>query len=667
LTDSAHEPGETPPQQPPTRRPAARPILKGSTNGEAQPWTVEKSAELYQIRGWGEPYFTVNAAGCVEVRPDPARDRGIDLYALSQDLKARGLALPLLIRFSDVLHDRIRRINECFAKAIQEHNYAGVYRGVYPVKVNQQRHIVEEVVEFGAPWSYGLEAGSKPELLIALANAQESGGLILCNGYKDSKYIETALLAQRFDKTVIIVLERIEELELALRAAEKTGISPALGVRAKLTAKGVGRWADSAGDRAKFGLTSSEIVEVVDRLDARGMLSCLQLLHFHIGSQVSSIIPIKNAMSEAANIYVELAKMGCSMKYIDVGGGLAVDYDGSKTDFHASKNYNVQEYASDVVAAMQEACTRASVDMPTIVTEAGRAVTAHQSVLVFEVVGTNDVHFGVPDEPAPTSHAVLKALYDTWRSVVPKNVQEAWHDASQAKEEAQSLFKFGYMSLRERAQAERLYWSCCEKILHLVRRMRFVPEELQNLERVLASIYYCNFSVFQSAPDTWAIDQLFPIMPIHRLDEEPTARATLADLTCDSDGAIDHFIDREDVKSVLEVHAFKAGEPYFMGLFLNGAYQEILGDLHNLFGDTNAVHVRLGEEGYHVAHVVKGDSVAEVLHYVQYSPEQMVERVRQQAERAFRTGRITLPQMRLLMRHYEESLGKYTYLSDDDE
>jgi arginine decarboxylase len=320
-----------------------------------------------------------------------------------------------------------------------------------------------------------------------------------------------------------------------------------------------------------------------------------------------------------------------------------------------------------VVAAMQEACARASVDMPTIVTEAGRAVTAHQSVLVFEVVGTNDVRFGTPDEPKPGAHAVLKALYDTWRSVVPKNVQEAWHDASQAKEEAQSLFKFGYMSLRERAQAERLYWSCCEKILHLVRRMRFVPEELQNLERVLASIYYCNFSVFQSAPDTWAIDQLFPIMPIHRLDEEPTARATIADLTCDSDGAIDHFIDREDVKTVLEVHPLKTDEPYFMGLFLNGAYQEILGDLHNLFGDTNAVHVRLGEEGYHVAHVVKGDSVAEVLHYVQYSPEQMVERVRQQAERAFRTGQITLPQMRLLMRHYEESLGKYTYLSDEDE
>jgi arginine decarboxylase len=631
-------------------------------------WTVERSAELYQIRGWGEPYFGVNADGHVEVRPDPSRARSIDLFALVQDLKARGLARPLLIRFSDILHDRIRRLNNCFAKAISESGYQGVYRGVYPVKVNQQRHIVEEVVEFGAQWSFGLEAGSKPELLIALANAQESGGLILCNGYKDEKYIETALLAQRFDKTVIIVLERIEELAMVFRASEKLGIAPALGVRAKLTAKGVGRWADSAGDRAKFGLTSSEIVEVVDRLAERNLLSSLQLLHFHIGSQVSSIIPIKNALAEAANIYVELAKMGAQMRYMDVGGGLAVDYDGSKTDYHASKNYNIEEYAADVVAAIQESCVKANVQVPTIVTESGRAITAHQSVLVFEVVGTNEVQFGEPADPGPTAHPVLRGLYETWKSVAMKNVQEAWHDASQAKEEAQSLFKFGYLTLRERASAERLYWSCCEKVLTAVRRRRFVPEELQDLERVLAAIYYCNFSVFQSVPDSWAIDQLFPIMPIHRLEEEPTVRATLADLTCDSDGAIDHFIDREDVKHVLEVHPFNPREPYFVGLFLNGAYQEILGDLHNLFGDTNAVHVRLGEhEGYHVAHVVKGDSVAEVLHYVQYSPEQMIERVRQQAEVALKNNQITLPQMRILMRHYEDSLGKYTYLSDDDE
>lgn len=635
--------------------------------GTPPAWSIQKSAELYQIRGWGEPYFGVNAEGHVEVRPDPTQDRSIDLHALVQDLKGRGLALPLLIRFSDILNDRIRHLNECFAKAIADYGYAGVYRGVYPVKVNQQRHVVEEVVEFGARWSYGLEAGSKPELLIALANAQESGGLILCNGYKDDKYIETALLAQRFDKTVIVVLERIEELDMVFRASDSLGISPVIGVRSKLTAKGVGRWADSAGDRAKFGLTSSETVEVVDRLTERGLLSSLQLLHFHIGSQVSSIIPIKNAMAEACNIFIELVKMGANMRYLDCGGGLAVDYDGSKTDFHASKNYTTQEYANDVVASIQEACSKAGIGVPTIVTEAGRAVAAHQSVLVFEVVGTNEVRFGEPEEPKANAHTVIRGLYETWKSIVPKNVQEAFHDAAQGKDEAQSLFKFGYLGLRERAHAERLYWSCCEKILGCVRRMRYVPEELFNLERVLAAIYYCNFSIFQSAPDSWAIDQLFPIMPIHRLDEEPTVRATLADLTCDSDGVVDHFIDREDVKNVLAVHSYKPDEPYLMGLFLNGAYQEILGDLHNLFGDTNTVHVRVGEEGNRVAHVVKGDSVAEVLHYVQYSPEAMVERVRQQAEGALRSNQITLPQLKLLMRHYEESLGKYTYLSDPDD
>jgi len=373
-------------------------------------------------------------------------------------------------------------------------------------------------------------------------------------------------------------------------------------------------------------------------------------------------------MAEAANIYVELAKMGANMRYLDVGGGLAVDYDGSKTDFHASKNYNIQEYANDVVFGILDPCNKANVPVPTIVTESGRAITAHQSVLVFEVVGTNDVRFGEPEPPPPNSHPILRGLYDTWKQVVPKNVQEAWHDASQGKEEAQSLFKFGYLSLRERAQVEKLYWSSCVKILQTVRRMRYIPDELRDLERVLAAIYYCNFSIFQSAPDTWAIDQLFPIMPIHRLNEEPTERATIADLTCDSDGAIDHFIDREDVKNVLEVHPCVASDPYYMGLFLNGAYQEILGDLHNLFGDTNAVHVRLGDDqGYRVEHVVKGDSVAEVLHYVQYQTENMVDRVRQQAERALRTNQITLPQMRLLMRHYEEALGKYTYLSDDQE
>ncbi len=640
--------------------------MSESTNRNSVVWLPEKSAQLYQVQGWGSDYFAVSDTGHVVVKPDPRHELPIDLYELVGDLTMRGIELPLLIRFSDIVADRIRRINECFRRAIGEYEYGGTYRGVYPVKVNQQRHLVEEVVEAGRPWQFGLEAGSKPELLIALAAMHDAGGLIICNGYKDSKYIETALVAQQFDKTVFIVLERIEELELVLHASEKLGISPLLGVRGKLTAKGVGRWADSAGERAKFGLTTADIVHVVDRLAERNMLGCLQLLHFHIGSQISSIIPIKNAMQEASNIYVEMAKMGAAMGYIDIGGGLAIDYDGSKTDFHASRNYTMHEYAADVVAHIQAACSKAEVDPPTIVSESGRAIAAHHSVLIFEVVGVNEVRFGDAIEPPKDGQRLLKDLYETYQGIVPKNVQESWHDANQAKEEAQSLFKYGYLSLRERAQAERLYWHCCEKLQHTLRRMKFVPEELQHLENSLSAIYYCNFSLFQSAPDVWAIDQLFPIMPIHRLDEEPTIRARLADMTCDSDGIIDHFIDLEDEKHTLDVHSYDAEQPYYLGMFLNGAYQEILGDMHNLFGDTNAVHVKLTEDGYKVQHVVKGDSVSEVLRYVGYDPASMVEAVRHQAERAVAAGKLTNQQVKTLMQHYEESLRGYTYLTSDD-
>ncbi len=628
----------------------------------AEPWTVNKSAELYQVSGWGAPYFTVNEHGRVEVRPHAESKTGVDLYDLVVSLRERGVGLPILLRFADILGDRIRELNECFAEAIREYEYGGSYRGVYPVKVNQHRHLVEAVVELGRPWRYGLEAGSKAELLIALSVMQEDDGFIVCNGYKDLGYIETALVAQQFDNTVIIVLERIEELDLALRASARLGVRPRLGVRAKLSAKGVGRWSSSAGDRAKFGLTKSEIVEVVDLLKEREMLDCLRLLHFHIGSQVSSIMPIKTAVREASHIYAELAKMGCRMGYLDVGGGLAIDYDGSKTDFHASRNYTGQEYAHDVVSEIQSVCAKASVPEPTIVTESGRAIAAHQSVLVFDVVGANEVRFGEPAPLEEGAHRVLEELYETYENILPKNVQESWHDAGHAKEEAQSLFKYGYFSLRELAQAERLYWNCCEKIQDTLSRVKRVPEELEELQKDMAAIYYGNFSIFQSAPDTWAMDHLFPIMPIHRLDERPTVHATVADLTCDSDGIIDHFIDLEDEAHTLPVHALN-GELYIMGLFLCGAYQEILGDMHNLFGDTNAVHIILTENGYQIAHVVKGDSMADVLRYVTYTPDDMVESVRRQAERAVQQERITVQQMRLLLDHFEQALGRYTYLA----
>jgi arginine decarboxylase len=645
---------------------SSEPPGDGSALGAApEPWSPEKAARHYHIRGWGSHYFSVNDAGHVQVTPDPESEHSIDLYELVEDLKERGLDLPLLIRFPDIIGHRIQRLNGAFAKAIDEYKYEGRYQGVFPVKVNQQSHLVEDVVRFGRRFEYGLEAGSKPELLIALSAMRDNGGLIICNGYKDKTYIETALLAQRLDKTVIVVLERLEEVDVVLKASARLGIRPMLGVRAKLTTRGVGRWAESTGDRAKFGLSTAEIVQLVDRLAEADMLDTLQLLHFHIGSQISSIIPIKNALQEASNIYVELAKMGCAMGYLDVGGGLAIDYDGSKTDFHASKNYHLQEYAYDVVHHMQEACKKANVPCPTLVSESGRAVAAHHSVLVFEVLGANEVRFGEPQAPAPDANRVLHELYETYQNILPKNVQESFHDAGQAKEEAQNLFKYGYLGLRERAHAERLYWHCCEKIASTLKRVKFVPEELHNLDRTLSAIYYCNFSVFQSAPDIWAIDQLFPIMPVHRLDEEPTVRCTLADLTCDSDGVVDRFIDLEDERHTLDVHAYDPEKPYYLGMFLNGAYQEILGDLHNLFGDTNAVHIKLTEDGYEMDHVVKGDCIAEVLRYVQYDPDVMVENVRRQADRAVKKQKLTNEQMRTLMHHYEASLRGYTYLTDD--
>ncbi|MEZ4286811.1 MAG: biosynthetic arginine decarboxylase [Polyangiales bacterium] len=634
-------------------------------NPKAKPtgWSPKKSADLYQIQGWGEPYFKVNKKGHVEVHPDPTQARGVDLYELTSQLRARGLDLPLLIRFPDILHDRIRKINTCFETAIREYDYPNRYRGVFPIKVNQQRHLVDAIVDSGRDWDFGLEAGSKPELLIALAAMESENGLILCNGYKDLSYMETALVAQGFDNVVLVILERIEELDLVLEASNRLGIRPTLGVRAKLSSRGIGKWVDSAGDRAKFGLTMAEIVRVVDELQSRDMLDCLKLLHFHLGSQISSILPIKNAMREASNIYVELVRMGCSMEYIDVGGGLAVDYDGSKTDFHASMNYGVQEYAYDVVAGIQNACEKANIKPPMIVSESGRSIAAYQSVLVFDTLSVDRDGFGEPQKPDANAHRVLQELYDTWKGIQLKNIQEAWHDAQQALEESRSLFKFGYITLRDLANAESLFWSCCEKIHGHVTRAESVPEELVSIQEMLGSIYYCNFSVFQSAPDVWAMDQLFPFMPIHRLDEEPTVRARLADLTCDSDGMIDHFIDVEEVQKSLLLHKLKPNESYIIGMFLGGAYQEILGDLHNLFGDTNAVHVRLEDYGYNVSDVIKGDAIDEVLRYLQYDPEDMVERVRRQAERALNAGRMTLPQLRSFMQHYETSLRGYTYLS----
>jgi arginine decarboxylase len=633
---------------------------------ELRAWTVKDSVELYNVNGWGRDFFRINDAGHVEVTPAGAGSVPIDLRLLVDDLRSRGLNLPLLIRFSDILRTRVEQLCGAFQQAIAENDYKGSYRGVYPIKVNQQRHVVEELIAYGRPFNLGLEAGSKPELLVALALQDNPEALILCNGYKDRAYIETALLAQKLGRRVFITMDRLAELETIIAASRELAIRPLIGVRARLATKGAGKWVESTGDRSKFGLTTAEIVAAVERLRSEEMLDCLQLLHFHIGSQITAIRAIKDALREASRIFVELFGLGANMRYLDSGGGLGVDYDGSQTNFHSSVNYSLQEYAADVVVQVAEACNAKGVPHPDIVTESGRALTAHHSVLVFNVLDSNQMLIGqIPDGLARDEHRVIQNLNETYASVSRKNFQEAYHDILQFREEAITGFTLGILDLKARARAEELFYATCEKILKIVRDLPYVPDELEGLEKQLSDTYYCNFSLFQSLPDHWAVRQLFPTMPIDRLDKAPSRRAVLADLTCDSDGKMDQFIDLRDVKHFLELHPVN-GQPYYIASFLVGAYQEILGDLHNLFGDTDAVHVKLDGDGYRVEHVVEGDSVSEVLSYVQYTKDDLISRVRRAMEEALRERRLTPAESGRLMRRYEEGLEGYTYLTVND-
>jgi arginine decarboxylase len=632
---------------------------------ELRAWTTKDSAALYNVAGWSSGYFGINDAGHVEVTPHGPGGPSLDLYDLIQDLQRRGLGMPLLMRFSDILKSRVQALVGCFENAIRDYGYRGRYRGVYPIKVNQQHQVVEELVDFGRPYGLGLEAGSKPELLAALALLDNPEALLVLNGYKDVDYAETALLSQKLGRYPIVVIDRYRELEMLLQVARRLGIRPHIGVRAKLTTRGAGKWMESTGDRSKFGLTATEIVLLVDRLREAKMLDCLELLHFHIGSQISSVRAIKDAMTEVCRIYVELAAAGAGLKFVDVGGGLGVDYDGSSTNWSSSTNYTMQEYANDVVATIQEACEAAGIPHPDILSESGRALVAHHSVLVFNILDVNQVLAGqAPPTVDESEHPVIHQLCETWRSVSRKNFQEAYHDVLQLKEEATNLFNVGLLDLRGRARVEQLFWGCCEAILKIIRELEYVPDDLEGLEKGMADTYYGNFSVFQSAPDHWAVKQLFPILPLHRLDERPTRRGVIADLTCDSDGKIDQFIELRDVKSALELHPHD-GKPYYLGVFLVGAYQEILGDLHNLFGDTNAVHITLADGGYRIAHVVEGDSVTEVLGYVQYQKQNLVQRVRQACEEALRRGLLTFEESALLIRRFEEGLSGYTYLEEE--
>jgi len=632
-------------------------------NLPAQAWTKEEALETYLVPYWGAGSFGINDKGNVVIHPGGPGTASMDLKELVDEVRRRGIHPPLLIRFTDILKSRVVHLNECFRHAIAEHGYRGVYRGVYPIKVNQHRYVVETIVEAGKPYGYGLEAGSKPELLAVMALLQEDGGLIICNGYKDEEYIEYALLASKLGRKVVLVVEKPSELALIAEVSRKLGIRPTIGVRVRLSTRGAGKWEASGGDRSKFGLSSSELLEAMNFMRQVGLLDCFELLHFHLGSQVSNIRSFKNALHEASCFYVELVRAGAPLQYLDVGGGLGVDYDGSQTNFASSMNYTPEEYANDVVFGVMEACQAAGVPQPTLVSESGRAVVAQHALLVTEVLGVSEFNTqGVPEVLPEGTTPVVKKLWSTYRELTRKNLIESYHDASEYKEECLTLFSLGHLTLDQRVAAENLFWAICHKLLRMARELDEMPEELEGLERLLADTYFCNFSVFQSLPDSWAIDQLFPVMPIHRLLEAPTRRAVLADITCDSDGKIEHFIDRREVKDVLELHPINQDD-YYIGIFLVGAYQEILGDLHNLFGDTHAVQVSLAPDGgYLIDHVVSGDTVMEVLNYVSFSRDDLVARVRKFAEVALRAGRISLDESRMLLRAYEDGLAGYTYL-----
>jgi arginine decarboxylase len=628
-------------------------------------WKVADALEMYGVRHWGKGYFSINKAGHVTVHPNKKTDQSIDLKELVDNLQARGIQLPILLRFTDILRHRVGEIADAFKNAIREYDFKGNYCCVYPIKVNQQRHVVEEILDFGKPFQFGLEAGSKPELLAVLALTNGLETPIVCNGFKDDEYIKMTVLARKIGKNVIPVIEKYTELEALVKYCEELRVRPVLGVRVKLAAKGAGRWKYSAGFRSKFGLTLSETLEAFEYLKERDMADCLQLVHFHLGSQITNIRNIKQALTEAARVYIELHRVGAGVKYLDVGGGMGIDYDGSQTDFESSVNYTLQEYANDVVFRIKSVCDEAEVPHPTIISESGRAVVAYHSLLVFDVLGVSnfDKYQAPPDIPSDAPQQILD-LQSVFRDVNKKNYLETYHDAVQTMDEVLTMFNLGHVDIKLRALTERLFWAVCGKVQRIVRELEYVPEELQGLETLLSDTYFCNFSIFQSMPDSWAINQLFPIMPIHRLNEVPTRRAVLGDITCDSDGKIDQFIDLRDVRNTLELHPLD-GQPYYLGAFLLGAYQEILGDLHNLFGDTNAVHVSLDDDGEtNLDAVIKGDTVREVLAYVQYSADELLARMRKDVEKAVRAGRISLNESRQLLRFYESGLEGYTYLEE---
>lgn len=629
-------------------------------------WKVEDSAELYNINGWGLKYFSVNDKGHVTVTPREGYAT-VDLKEVMDELQVRDVTSPVLLRFPDILDNRIEKISNCFKLAAKEYDYEAQNFLIYPIKVNQMRPVVEELVSHGRKFNIGLEAGSKPELHAVLATNIADNALIICNGYKDENFIELALLAQKMGRRIYLVVEKLNELKLIADVAKRLKIMPNVGIRIKLSSSGSGKWEESGGDQSKFGLNSSELLEAIDFLTKHHLQGCLKLIHFHIGSQVTKIRRIKNALREAMQFYVQLSKLGFDIDFVDIGGGLGVDYDGTRNaSSESSMNYSIQEYANDAVSALVDACTKNGIKQPNIITESGRSLAAHHSVLVFEVLETTELPIWHDEEELPAdSHELARELYDIWDRLNQPRLFESWHDALQIREEALDLFNLGLLDLRTRAQIEKLFWSVAREVGEIAAGMKHAPEELRKIAKMIPDKYFCNFSLFQSLTDSWAIDQVFPIIPLSRLDERPDRTCTIQDITCDSDGKIANFITNHGTTTSLPVHSVRPGEPYYLGVFLVGAYQEILGDMHNLFGDTNAVHISVYKDRYEIDRVIDGETVAEVLDYVQFSPKKLVRNVETWVTASMKAGHITPEEGREFLSNYRSGLYGYTYLEKD--
>ena len=629
-------------------------------------WRIEDSAELYNISGWGRQYFSINDRGHICVTPRQGL-MPVDLREVMDELQLKDVTAPVLLRFPDILDNRVEKISNCFRHAAQEYGYKAQNFVIYPIKVNQMRPVVEEIVSHGKKFNIGLEAGSKPELHAVLATNIAENALIICNGYKDQNYVELAMLAHKMGRRIILVVEKLNELKLIHSVARRLKITPNIGIRIKLANSGSGKWEESGGDQSKFGLNSSELLQAIDYLEKYDIACWLKLIHFHIGSQITKIRRIKNALREAMQFYVQLSKMGFAIDYVDIGGGLGVDYDGTRSSHsESSMNYSIQEYANDAIYSIVDACEKNSLPQPNIVTETGRSLTAHHSMLIFDVLETTSLPtWKDSEELNGDEHELVKELYMIWDRLNQQNLFESWHDALQIREEALDMFSLGIIDLRTRALTEKLFWEIAREVGNIGSQMKHPPEELRKISKMLPDKYFCNFSLFQSLPDSWAIDQVFPVVPIARLDEKPTRMATLQDMTCDSDGKISHFISPQGISTSLPVHPLRQGEPYYIGVFLVGAYQEILGDMHNLFGDTNAVHISVYKDRYEIDQIIEGETVAEVLDYVQFSPKKLVRNVEGWVTKAMKEGRITPEEGREFLSTYRSGLYGYTYLEKD--